>query len=64
MHAGLESAGYDWMHDNLRDRANTLVAFAADLGTALNGVTLLTISAAASQVARFSGTGRRRRMQR
>jgi uncharacterized protein (DUF1501 family) len=32
------------MRDNLTDLASTLVAFAADLGTALNRVTLLTIS--------------------
>jgi uncharacterized protein (DUF1501 family) len=43
MHSWLSSPGYGWMHENLTDLANTLVAFATDLGTALNGVILLTI---------------------
>ncbi len=44
MHVGLGSPGSGWMHDNLTDLGAGLAAFATDLRTALDGVTLLTIS--------------------
>jgi uncharacterized protein (DUF1501 family) len=44
MHAGLGTPGSGWQHDKLADLADSLVAFATDLGPALDGVTLITIS--------------------
>ena len=44
MHSGLGNPASGWMHDNLVDLGAALAAFATDLGSALSGVTLLTVS--------------------
>jgi uncharacterized protein (DUF1501 family) len=44
MHSGLGPVDYGWMHDNLTNLGDALGAFATDLGTAMSGVTLVTIS--------------------
>lgn len=44
MHAGLGTADSGWMHDHLADLAASLAAFAHDLGTLLDNVTLLTLT--------------------
>ncbi len=44
MHAGLGTVGNGWMRDKLTDLGGALAAFATDLGTGLNAVTLVTIS--------------------
>ena len=44
MHNGLGKAGTGWMNDKATELAQALAAFAADLGTDLNRVTLITMS--------------------
>jgi uncharacterized protein (DUF1501 family) len=44
MHAGLGRVDAGWMRDNLTELSRALAAFAADLGPAMDGVTLVTLS--------------------
>ena len=44
MHAGMGTADAGWMHDHLTELSDTLAAFATDLGTQLNDVTLVTLT--------------------
>jgi uncharacterized protein (DUF1501 family) len=44
MHAGVGTANAGWMHDHLADLAQSLAAFATDLGPQLNRVTVVTLS--------------------
>ena len=44
MHADLGRTDNGWMHDKLTDLGGSLAAFATDLGTALDHVTLVTMS--------------------
>ena len=44
MHAGLGTVGNGWMKDKLTDLGGALAAFGTDLGTAMSGVTLVTLS--------------------
>ncbi len=44
MHAGLGGVGKGWMRDKLTELGSALAAFATDLGSAMDGVTLLTMS--------------------
>jgi uncharacterized protein (DUF1501 family) len=44
MHSGLGRVNSGWMRDNLTELGNALAAFATDLGAAMSGVTLVTIS--------------------
>jgi uncharacterized protein (DUF1501 family) len=44
MHAGLGTVGRGWMRDKLTELGGSLAAFATDLGSALDGVTLVTMS--------------------
>ncbi|GAB3598371.1 DUF1501 domain-containing protein [Angustibacter peucedani] len=44
MHAGLGSVGRGWMRDKLTELGGSLAAFATDLGSAMDGVTLVTMS--------------------
>ena len=44
MHSGLGSVDNGWMHNNLTNLGDALGAFATDLGTAMDSVTLVTIS--------------------
>ena len=44
MHAGLGTSDNGWMHDHLTDLSTCLAAFAADLGTRLANVTLITLT--------------------
>ncbi len=44
MHAGLGRVDSGWMRDKLTDLGNSLAAFGNDLGAAMSGVTLVTIS--------------------
>jgi uncharacterized protein (DUF1501 family) len=44
MHADLGRVDNGWMRDNLTDLGNALAAFGTDLGSAMSGVTLVTIS--------------------
>lgn len=44
MHAGLGRTDNGWMHDKLLDLGGSLAAFAADLGSRLEQVTLVTMS--------------------
>ncbi|RJK97250.1 DUF1501 domain-containing protein [Vallicoccus soli] len=44
MHAGLGRADSGWMRDKLTELSRALAAFATDLGPAMSGVTLVTLS--------------------
>jgi uncharacterized protein (DUF1501 family) len=44
MHAGLGAPGSGWLFDKLTELAAALAAFSTDLGAALDGVTLVTLS--------------------
>jgi uncharacterized protein (DUF1501 family) len=44
MHVGLGQPTSGWMHDNLTGLGQALAAFATDLGTAMSGVNLVTLS--------------------
>jgi uncharacterized protein (DUF1501 family) len=44
MHADLGRVDGGWMRDKLTDLGNSLAAFGTDLGAAMSGVTLVTIS--------------------
>jgi uncharacterized protein (DUF1501 family) len=44
MHVGLGSPTSGWMHDNLTGLGQALTAFAADLGTAMSNVVVVTLS--------------------
>jgi uncharacterized protein (DUF1501 family) len=44
MHEGLGAAGGGWMNDHLTELANALLAFTQDLGTAMDKVTVITLS--------------------
>ena len=44
MHAGMGGPDKGWMHDHLTDLAQSLAAFATDLGPLMDGVTVVTLS--------------------
>ena len=44
MHAGMGSVDAGWMHDHLSDLAQSLAAFATDLGSSMDTVTVVTLS--------------------
>ncbi len=44
MHAGMGAVDNGWLHDHLAELSNVLVAFATDLGSTLNDVTLVTLT--------------------
>ena len=44
MHAGMGNVDSGWLHDHLSELGRSLAAFAIDLGTDLNRVTLLTLT--------------------
>ena len=56
MHAGMGSAGKGWMHDHLTELAQALAAFATDLGSRMDGVTVVTLSEFGRRVAE-NGSG-------
>jgi uncharacterized protein (DUF1501 family) len=44
MHAGMGSTDNGWFHDHLSELAQALAAFATDLGSLMDGVTVVTLS--------------------
>jgi uncharacterized protein (DUF1501 family) len=44
MHSGMGTAGSGWLHSHLGELSKTLAAFAADLGTTMNRVTVITLT--------------------
>jgi uncharacterized protein (DUF1501 family) len=56
MHAGMGGADSGWMHDHLAELAQSLAAFATDLGPAMDGVTVVTLSEFGRRVAE-NGSG-------
>jgi uncharacterized protein (DUF1501 family) len=44
MHVDAGTVGSGWMHDHLTDLAQSLAAFATDLGSLMDGVTVVTLS--------------------
>lgn len=56
MHAGMGTADKGWMHDHLAELAHSMAAFATDLGSLMNGVTVVTLSEFGRRVAE-NGSG-------
>jgi uncharacterized protein (DUF1501 family) len=44
MHAGMGDTDSGWMHDHLTELSSALAAFSTDLGSAMNDVTLVTLT--------------------
>jgi uncharacterized protein (DUF1501 family) len=56
MHAGMGTVGKGWLHDHLSELAQALAAFATDLGSLMDGVTVVTLSEFGRRVAE-NGSG-------
>jgi uncharacterized protein (DUF1501 family) len=56
MHAGVGSSDKGWMHEHLTELAQALAAFATDLGSLMDGVTVVTLSEFGRRVAE-NGSG-------
>ena len=56
MHAGMGTPDAGWLHDHLTELAQSLAAFATDLGPLLSGVTVVTLSEFGRRVAE-NGSG-------
>ena len=56
MHAGMGTADKGWMYDHLAELASAMAAFATDLGSLMDGVTVVTLSEFGRRVAE-NGSG-------
>ncbi len=56
MHAGMGTTDSGWLHDHLTELAQSMAAFATDLGSLMDGVTVVTLSEFGRRVAE-NGSG-------